>query len=68
MSALYPDGYILQQDNARTQTSRITNEFFKKYRLVVLKWSVGSPDLNPIENLWAIMKRKLERPRKRTIS
>jgi len=66
MSTLYPDGYILQQDKARPHTSRSTKEFFKKYRLVVLKWLAGSPDLNPIENLWAIM--KLERAQKRTIS
>ena len=37
--------------------------FFKKSKLHVLDWPGNSPDLNPIaiENLWAIVKKHLEK-------
>ena len=34
--------------------------FFQQAKLTVLDWPGNSPDLNPIENLWAIIKKRLQ--------
>ena len=48
-----------QQDNAPIHTSKEAKDFFKSKNIKVIDWPPYSPDLNPIQNLWSIVKQKL---------
>jgi transposase len=50
---------IFQQDNASIHKSRSTMEWFEQNNIGLLQWASRSPDLNPIENVWGIMARRL---------
>lgn len=51
---------LFQQDNARVHTSRATVGFIRGHGVQMLEgWPPRSPQLNPIENLWAIVQRKV---------
>uniref|UniRef100_A0A6Q2XYW8 Tc1-like transposase DDE domain-containing protein n=1 Tax=Esox lucius TaxID=8010 RepID=A0A6Q2XYW8_ESOLU len=57
---LYADAdFIFQQDLAPAHSAKATSTWFKDHGIPVLNWTANSPDLNPIENLWDIMKRKM---------
>ncbi len=57
---LYGDAdSIFQQDLAPAHTAKGTKSWFNNHGVTVLDWPANSPDLNPIENLWGIVKRKI---------
>ncbi len=57
---LYGDAdFIFQQDLAPAHTAKGTKTWFNDHGVTVLDWPANSPDLNPIENLWGIVKRKM---------
>ena len=51
--------FIFQQDNAAIHVSRQSKDWFNSKEIELLDWSACSPDLNPIENLWGILCRKV---------
>ncbi len=57
---LYGDAdFIFQQDLAPAHSAKATSTWFKDHGIPVLNWPANSPDLNPIENLWGIVTRKM---------
>ncbi len=47
-------------DSAPCHRSKTVMEVLKKEKFLILDWPVNSPNLNPIENCWSHMKRKLK--------
>ncbi|KAK3099483.1 hypothetical protein FSP39_005100 [Pinctada imbricata] len=56
------DGFRLYQDNDSKHNSRSTQEWMRQVGILdtVMKTPASSPDLNPIENVWASLKLHLQ--------
>ena len=50
---------IFMHDGAPCHSSKIVTTFLKSEKVKVLDWPSNSPDLNPIENLWMVVKNKV---------
>lgn len=57
---LHPrNGFVFMQDNAPIHVSRSTRAWLGARNVPLLEWPACSPDLNPIENLWGIIVRRI---------
>lgn len=52
--------HVFMQDNARPHVAKKTLEFFEEKKVKLLPWPANSPDLNPIEEMWGLLKRKMQ--------
>jgi transposase len=58
-------GSIFQQDNASTHTAHVVQDWLRPWAIEngveLMNWPPYSPDLNPIENLWKLLKEAIQR-------
>ena len=52
-------GLLFMDDNAPIHRAAVVNEWMENYGISRLMWPPYSPDISPIENLWAYLKRHL---------
>lgn len=61
---IYPTkrGYKIAMDRDPKHTATIVKEYIAQAKIEILEdWPACSPDLNPIENLWGLMEKELQK-------
>lgn len=53
--------FIFMQDGAPCHTAKSIKKFLSEEKVPLLDWPGNSPDVNPIENVWELLKRKISK-------
>jgi PHD/YefM family antitoxin component YafN of YafNO toxin-antitoxin module len=57
----FKEEYLLIEDGTAAHRAKTTSETYKRLRITKIKWLASSPDLNPIENVWRLLKARLRK-------
>ena len=59
--SLFRQAAIIMQDNASIHKARKTIALFERLGITLMDWPANSPDLNPIKNIWSLLKERVGR-------
>jgi transposase len=53
--------FIFMHDGAPCHKGKIVTQFLESHGIQTLPWPGNSPDMNPIENLWSVLKKEMKK-------
>ncbi len=59
MIPIYDDGDVFQHDGASCHRAKVTKNFLRENEITCPTWPPKSPDLNPMENIWGWLSRRV---------